>query len=160
MQPWIALSRRELLAERSEASGDDVHFPERLAEQVVARFSAPGEVILDPFAGSGTVAAVAVRMGRRAIAVELLPARADEIRRRTGPGATVITGDALDLASLVRGPIDLCLTSPPYMTRSGHPENPLTGYRTLDGRYEIYLDQMERIGIAIAGLFVREATSW
>ncbi len=38
------------------------------------------------------------------------------------------------------------------MTRSGHPENPLTGYRTLDGRYDAYLDQMEGIGLAIAGL--------
>ena len=104
MQPWIAISRRELLAERSEASGDDIHFPERLAERVVASFSAPGEVVLDPFAGSGTVAAVAVRMGRRAIAVELLPERADHIRHRAGPGALVITGDARDLASLVEGP--------------------------------------------------------
>jgi len=152
MEPWITLSRRELLAERWDLAGDEVHFPERLAEQVVRTFSGPGDRVLDPFAGSGTVPAVATRMGRRAIGVELVPERADYIRRRAGPDAAVITGDARDLASLVSGPIDLCFTSPPYMTRTRHPENPLTGYATLDGTYEGYLDEMEGVGRTIAGL--------
>jgi hypothetical protein len=44
------------------------------------------------------------------------------------------------------------LTSPPYMTRTGHPQNPLTGYRTLDGDYERYLDDIESVGRAVAAL--------
>jgi tRNA G10 N-methylase Trm11 len=152
MEPWITLRRRELADERPAGVAEDIHFPERLAERVVGAFSAPGDVVLDPFAGFGTTAAVAIRMGRRAIALELLPERADLIRRRVGDAALVITGDARELSRLVREPVDLCFTSPPYMTRGRHLENPLTGYRTLDGRYGTYLDELELIFGAVAAL--------
>jgi DNA modification methylase len=152
MHPWIRLSRRELVAERSEGSDDDVHFPERLVRRVVLAFSAVGDRVLDPFAGFGTTAVVAMRLRRRAIAIELLPERADLIRRRVGDAAQVITGDARDLATLVHEPIDLCFTSPPYMTRVGHAENPLTGYQTPDGNYETYLNEIETVGAAVAAL--------
>jgi len=152
MEPWITLRRRELDDERPAGVAEDVHFPERLAERVIGAFSAPGEVVRDPFAGFGTTAAVAIRMERRAIALELLPERADGIRRRVGGAALVITGDARVLSRLVREPVDLCFTSPPYMTRGRHPENPLTGYRTLDGRYPTYLDEIEFIFSAVATL--------
>jgi DNA modification methylase len=151
-EPWITLSRRELVRERPGGDDEDVHFPERLAERVIATFSAPGEVVLDPFAGFGTTAAVALRMGRRAIAVELLPERADRARQRVGDAAQVITGDARKLPRLVREPVDLCFTSPPYMTRNRHPENPLTGYSTLDGDYSTYLDDLESVFRAVGTL--------
>jgi tRNA G10 N-methylase Trm11 len=152
MEPWITLTRRELVEERPRHVAEDVHFPERLAEAVIAAFTAPGDVVLDPFAGYGTTAAVALRMGRRAIAVELLPERADRIRTRLGASARVITGDARELPRLVAEPVDLCFTSPPYMTRSGHPENPLTGYRTLDSSYSTYLAEMESVFGSVAAL--------
>jgi len=44
--------------------------PERLMEMLVAEFTDPGEVILDPFAGSGTTGVAAKRLGRRAILIE------------------------------------------------------------------------------------------
>jgi DNA modification methylase len=91
-------------------------------------------------------------MGRRAIAVERLPERADRIRKRVGGAARVITGDARMIARLVREPVDLCFTSPPYMTRTRHPENPLTGYSTLDGSYTTYLDELESVFGAVAAL--------
>jgi DNA modification methylase len=81
-------------------------------------------------------------MGREAVGVELLPAHADAIRRRLVGSVRLILGDARQLASLVRGPVDLCLTSPPYMTAVGHPENPLTAYRTMDGDCERYLAEL------------------
>jgi tRNA G10 N-methylase Trm11 len=152
MDPWIRLRRSDLLDERPAGATEDVHFPERLAETVIARFSTQGELVLDPFAGYGTTAVVAARMGRRAIAVELLRERAELIRARLGDGGRVIIGDARRLRTLVREPIDLCFTSPPYMTRTGHPENPLTGYRTLDGEYVTYLDEMEAIAVQVAEL--------
>lgn len=37
------------------------------------------------------------------------------------------------------------MTSPPYMNRVNHPQNPLTGYRTLDGNYEQYLTQVSDV---------------
>jgi adenine-specific DNA-methyltransferase len=44
--------------------------PERLMQRIVHIASNPGDVVLDCFAGSGTTAAVAHKMGRRWIAVE------------------------------------------------------------------------------------------
>jgi len=45
--------------------------PERLISQVIALGSNPGDIVLDSFAGSGTTGAVAQKMGRRWIMVEL-----------------------------------------------------------------------------------------
>jgi adenine-specific DNA-methyltransferase len=45
--------------------------PEALLEMVLRYFSAPGDIVLDSFAGSGTTGAVAHKMGRRWIMVEL-----------------------------------------------------------------------------------------
>jgi DNA modification methylase len=149
-RPWIRLSRAEADAER--VGDDHIQFPERLAARVIEAFSSVGELVLDPFAGFGTTPVVATRLGRRAIAVELLPERADLIRRRVGTAAVVITGDARELAAYVDGPIDLCFTSPPYMTWTGHPENPLTGYRTMDAVYDRYLDDLESVGRSVARL--------
>ncbi len=45
--------------------------PERLIKRIVGLASNPGDIILDSFAGSGTTGAVAHKMGRRWIMVEL-----------------------------------------------------------------------------------------
>ena len=66
-------------------------------------------------------------------------ARGTDVSGRLNGAGAVITGDARQLDALVSGPIDLCLTSPPYMTSADHPENPLTGYATDDGDYQTYL---------------------
>lgn len=45
--------------------------PEKLLERVITLATAPGDIVLDSFAGSGTTGAVAHKMGRRWIMVEL-----------------------------------------------------------------------------------------
>jgi len=45
--------------------------PERLLQRVLSIASSPGDLVLDPFAGSGTTGAVAQKMGRRWIMIEL-----------------------------------------------------------------------------------------
>ena len=45
--------------------------PERLLERVIILATSPGDLVLDSFAGSGTTGAVAHKMGRRWIMVEL-----------------------------------------------------------------------------------------
>lgn len=47
--------------------------PEALLERILTIASKPGDLVLDCFAGSGTTAAVAHKMGRRWVACELLP---------------------------------------------------------------------------------------
>ena len=48
-------------------------FPSAFSDEVVSRYTAPGEVVLDPFAGRGTAIYSAVTRGRRAFGVEINP---------------------------------------------------------------------------------------
>jgi DNA modification methylase len=152
MKPWIMLSYAELRDQRPPGETEDVHFTESLARAMITEFSSPGDLVLDPFAGFGTTPYVASCLGRRAMAVELLPERADYVRRRLCGPAEVITGDARELAAHIATPVDLCLTSPPYMTSTGHPENPLTGYSTMDGDYQTYQREVGDVFAAVASL--------
>lgn len=49
----------------------DTPKPERLIERIISLSTNPGDIVLDSFAGSGTTGAVAHKMGRRWIMVEL-----------------------------------------------------------------------------------------
>ncbi len=55
--------------------------PERLLERVIHIATNPGDVVLDCFAGSGTTAAVAHKMGRRWVTVEKEPATVETFTR-------------------------------------------------------------------------------
>lgn len=142
MRPWLHLKIAELVDQRPFVADDDIHFPESLVATVVQEYTSCGQRVLDPFAGYGTTLIVAERMERHAIGVELLPQRVEHIRSRLAGDAEVIEGDARNLAVLVPEPVDLCFTSPPYMTATGHPENPLNAYQTLDGDYATYLAEI------------------
>jgi len=152
MKPWLQLKIADLADQRPAEADNDVHFTESLVAMVLDEYTAPADVVLDPFAGYGTTLVVAERMGRAAVGVELLPAHADIIRSRLTGHGQVVTGDARSLTSLVRGPVDLCLTSPPYMTVINHPENPLNAYQTLDGDYGRYLVEIGDIFRQVAQL--------
>lgn len=57
-------------------------FPVRLAERVVRFLSYPGDVVLDPFVGSGTTGVAARALGRHWLGVELNPEWAARAQRR------------------------------------------------------------------------------
>lgn len=64
---------RETLAQRAHAM-EDAHpapFPERLIYRLIKFYSYRGNVVLDPFGGIGTVAAVARRTGRHYVHVDI-----------------------------------------------------------------------------------------
>ena len=140
----------DLVAERPEGTTDDIHFTEALAASVIGHASQPADLVLDPFAGYGTTIAVAERMGRRAIGIELVPEHLEIARRRSTGGATLILGDARQLSHLVDEPVDLVLTSPPYMSGTHHPVNPLSEYATDDGDYAVYLGELGAIFAQVA----------
>ena len=48
-------------------------FPERLAERLIKLYTWPGDLVLDPFLGSGTTAVVCERLKRRWIGCEINP---------------------------------------------------------------------------------------
>jgi DNA modification methylase len=48
-------------------------FPEALARIAIAACSLPGDLVLDPFAGSGTTCEVAVALGRHCLGIEVNP---------------------------------------------------------------------------------------
>ncbi|WP_371345440.1 site-specific DNA-methyltransferase [Ancylobacter sp. IITR112] len=61
--------------EANELFGSDVSFgtpkPERLIQRIMQIATNPGDLVLDSFLGSGTTAAVAHKMGRRYIGIEM-----------------------------------------------------------------------------------------
>jgi len=64
-------AKKEIHALFGKADAFDTPKPERLIRRVIEIASNAGEVVLDCFLGSGTTAAVAPKMGRRYIGVEM-----------------------------------------------------------------------------------------
>jgi len=56
--------------------------PRRLMTELVSDFTKPGDIVLDPFMGSGTTGVAAVKDGRRFIGIEMNPAYFDIACRR------------------------------------------------------------------------------
>jgi len=72
-----------------EKTGYATQKPEGILRRIVHASSAPGDWVLDFFAGSGTTGAVAHKLGRRFVLVEQNPQALDIIRERL-PSATHI----------------------------------------------------------------------
>jgi modification methylase len=83
-----------------DASGDKVHptqKPEALLARVMMASSKPGDVILDPFFGSGTTGAVAKRLGRHFVGVEREQSYIDAATARID---AVVPFDGIELAGM------------------------------------------------------------
>jgi len=70
-------SKKEMFGLFAEEDAFTTPKPERLLQRVIHIGSNPGDIVLDCFAGSGTTAAVAHKMGRRWVTVELSENTAD-----------------------------------------------------------------------------------
>jgi len=63
----------------------DIHsacFPEELAETIIKNFSKENDIVLDPFAGSGTTLKMAKKNNRNYIGIEIIPEYIDIINKR------------------------------------------------------------------------------
>ena len=65
-----------------ERTGYPTQKPVRLLERIVAASSRPGDLVLDPYAGSGTTGVAASRLGRRWLLVDRNPVAVDIACRR------------------------------------------------------------------------------
>jgi site-specific DNA-methyltransferase (adenine-specific) len=73
--PWAAVS---LPAEHAHPN----HKPFEVLEPLVRAWSKPGDLVVDCFAGSGSIPAAALALKRRAACIELLPAWAEQVTER------------------------------------------------------------------------------
>ena len=76
---WILDARDSSGAHQADYHGN---FIPQIPNQLLRRFTKAGEIVLDPFIGSGTTAIEANRLNRRYIGVELAPAVANLARQR------------------------------------------------------------------------------
>ena len=65
-----------------ERTGYPTQKPVRLLERIVAASSRPGDLVLDPYAGSGTTGVAAARLGRRWLLIDRNPAAVAIARAR------------------------------------------------------------------------------
>jgi hypothetical protein len=71
------------------------NFAPQIPYQAMRRFTKPGELVIDPFVGFGTTLIEAVRLGRRAIGVDLQPHCVDTAQARVGQEACARDARAL-----------------------------------------------------------------
>ena len=60
-------------------------FPESLPEWFIKLFTKQGDLILDPFTGSGTTNIVAQRMGRNSIGIDIVPEYCEMVKEQLQP---------------------------------------------------------------------------
>jgi DNA modification methylase len=71
---WTDITRMRTLNSSQAAKGKEMHLCAMqldLVNRVIAQMSMPGETVLDPFAGIGTVPQCAIALGRKAFGIEL-----------------------------------------------------------------------------------------
>lgn len=79
---WV-VAKWNIAPERNmKEFGHPAMFPEELATRVLKLFSFSGDVILDPFNGAGTTTAVAQRLGRKFVGIDISQEYCDAAKKR------------------------------------------------------------------------------
>jgi site-specific DNA-methyltransferase (adenine-specific) len=79
-RPWCVAAGYDDDGEATRWGSHPNHKPFSVLEALLRTWTRPGELVLDPFAGSGSIPAAAIRLGRRAACIEI---EADWARRVT-----------------------------------------------------------------------------
>jgi DNA modification methylase len=136
---WIKFTK-SWFVHRPEPRGDQklrhpASFPESLVRNFVLFFTKRGQLVLDPFLGTGSTLVASLEADRRGVGFEIVEKYAEISRKRvdevlnakrgrerlTGeqvPWAKVIHGNSKELSRMWKEqgfpPADYCITSPPY----------------------------------------------
>jgi DNA modification methylase len=100
-------------------------FPVRLADRLIRLYSAPGDLVFDPFVGVGSTLIAALRAGRPSVGIELnarfVEIAEDWISQERGLLTTeelhpvLVKGDSRQLKGVLKpNVVQLTVTSPPY----------------------------------------------
>ncbi len=81
MQSWFVSFWTDIRGSSTRA-GHPAPFPVEIAERLIRMFSFAGDVVLDPFVGTGSTLAAAVGAGRNSIGVEIDPVYFKMAKRR------------------------------------------------------------------------------
>lgn len=92
-------------------------FPKKLADRIIRMYSKIGDVVFDPFLGTGTTVLAAHEIGRIGVGIELNPEFCEIAKRELSgaSGVKIYEGDALEvIEDLKERSVHLTFTSPPY----------------------------------------------
>ncbi|HXE71159.1 MAG TPA: site-specific DNA-methyltransferase, partial [Candidatus Nitrosotenuis sp.] len=129
VRTWMRFTRSWFVCNPPPRKGAELRhpakFPEQMARDFIAFFSRPGEIVLDPFCGTGSAVLAAAQGGRRGVGIELAPEYHEMACNRPGRLAdeTYLLGDARCAVDLCRSQgieqVHYVLTSPPYWDMLG-----------------------------------------
>ncbi|MHA1968666.1 MAG: DNA methyltransferase [Candidatus Hodarchaeales archaeon] len=135
---WVKFSKSWFIHRPPSRKGDEIlhpaKFPETLVRKFITFFTKPGELVLDPFLGSGSTLISAKQCNRKGIGIELLSKyseistlRLDELNIHCYPPFyqtkepsywKVVHGNSMQLHRIWEEnsfpQVDFCITSPPY----------------------------------------------
>ncbi len=80
--PWAVVAGYDDDGEGARWGSHPNHKPFSVLEPLVRTWSAPGQLLMDPFAGSGSIPAAALRLGRQVACIELEPEWAQRVSQR------------------------------------------------------------------------------
>lgn len=80
--PWAAVAGYDDDGEATAWGSHPNHKPFGVLEPLVRTWSKPGQLVMDPFAGSGSIPAAALRLGRDVACIELEAEWAERVSRR------------------------------------------------------------------------------
>ncbi len=167
---WIKFTK-SWFVHRPEPRGDrkirhPASFPESLVKDFVSFFTRKGELVVDPFVGTGSTLLAALETGRSAIGFDIVKKYSDiskervkdalarngtlEKARKSGSSwAKIIKADSAKLSKVWKRkgfpPADYCITSPPYWNqlRKSHMRQKSRAELGLDTTYS---DDPDEIG--------------
>jgi site-specific DNA-methyltransferase (adenine-specific) len=90
MQSWLRSGWDDIPGASTTKTSHPAPFPIDLAERLIRLFSFAGDTVLDPFLGTGSTTAAAIRSGRNSIGVEVEPSYLDTARKRMSALSRVI----------------------------------------------------------------------